>query len=212
MSCQIQDFLYAYQNTLTPIPLPGRQVYAVPSSDQLRILVSGGYRILSDNPNITSALYQKGIVANTDIVGQFSITLPYGATETKPSNPDKEWSLVFPDGRILSGVVPTVAGPLSIDDLITSYSWVWTSVAAYTPPASGVESRGTATFVSSQMANIIFLTPMILSSYQIELSISEDANIPGTAPSYFWSNKTTTGFTINTGTPFTGSIDWVAKL
>ena len=204
MACQIQDYLSSYQNDLTPISLSGQQVYAVPSSDQLRILVSGSYRILSDNPNITNPLYKKGIVATTNIMGQFSLILPYGATETKPINPDGKWSLVFPDGRILSGEVPTVAGPLTLDTLISMYGWVWTTAAVYTPPASGVEARGTAVFTASQMANIVFLVPMVSSAYQIELSISEDTLFPGTAPSVFWSSKTTTGFTINTATPFTG--------
>jgi hypothetical protein len=212
MSCQIQDYLYAYKNDLTPIPLPGQQVFAVPSSNQLRIQVAGNFRILSDNPGIVSPLYQKGIVAPTDINGQFTVTLPYGATETHPNNPNGQWSLVFPDGRILSGVVPSVAGPLTLDALITSYSWVWTTAAIYTPPASGVEARGTAIFSSSQTATILFLVPMVLSTYQISLSISEDSGSPGSAPNVFWSGKTTSGFTINTGTLFTGSVDWIASL
>ena len=212
MSCQITDFLYAYDNALTPISLPGQRVFAVPSSDQLRILISGNYRILSNNPNITSPIYQKGIVATTNINGQFSITLPYGATETKPTNPNGQWSIVFPDGRIIAGEVPSAAGPLTLDDLISSYGWVWSSTAVYTPPSNGVEARGTAIFTNSQLATIVFLNPMILSTYQIELSPSEDSIIPGTGPTVFWSNKTTTGFNINTGTLFTGSVDWVAKL
>jgi hypothetical protein len=212
MPCLIEDKLYAYGNDLTPQPLGNQQIFAVPTANTVRILVAGKYRILSVNPNITTAAFNEGIVATTDASGQFSFSIPYGATETKPINPDATWSLVFPDGKVLTGEVPTVAGPLLIDDLITTYNWAWTQGVVYTPPASGVEARGSAVFTAMTSVSVVFLIPMVSAAYEITLGISEDSTSPGFAPNYFWSNKTTTGFTINTSVTFTGFVDWNAKL
>lgn len=210
MPALIQDYLYAYGNDLTPIPLPSQKLYAVPSSSLMRISVSGTYRVLSDNPNIVNQAFTKGMVATTDINGQFSFSLPYGATETKPVN--SPFTIVFPDNRYLSGIVPSVAGPISLSDLVDTYAWEWTEGITYIAPSSGVEARGSALFVGGISSNVIFTTPMASTSYQISFSSSVDSVTAGFTPGIFWSDKTTTGFVINTTTEFNGNVDWSAKL
>ncbi len=212
MPCQIQDFLYAYTNTLTPDPQVNQQLYAVPSSDALRISVMSQYRILAVNPNITTPAFNKGLTATTDSNGQFSFTLPYASSETKPTVPLAKWSLVFPDGRIFTGEVPAIAGPVTLDQLATTYGWVWSTSVTQTSPITGASARGTASFVSATSFNVVFLNALANASYQIDLSASEDQVVSGTAPSVWWSNKTTSGFTINTSATFTGFVDWTAAL
>lgn len=215
MPAQIQDS-YGYRapdGTFTG--LSGQQVIAVPSSPNLTVDYSGTWRPLNGlNPNVVgSTVFKYGTVASTDASGVWSITLPYADPETHPSTPPARWSLVFPDGSILSGVVPSDAGPLAVDDLIADHGWTWASQVYVAPVTAGVFAKGTAVFSGgSATATIVFLSPFVLNTYQLTLAPSTDTN-DGTIPRVGWSDKTTSGFTVAVDTSdFTGQVDWQAQL
>lgn len=212
MPCEITDNLYYYSNSLTPVALTQQTVLAIPAADFYRISVASNYRILGANPNITTAAYKFGIVTLTNGSGEFTLTLPYGATETKPTSPAAEWSIVLPDGRVVTGVVPSDAGPLTIDDLISSHGWEFNTSVYVAIPTPGTLIRGTAVFTAASSAAVTFGgAPLASSAYIIKLtpSIDTDTSEP---PAVGWSSKTTTGFTINVSGVFTGSVDWEVNL
>ena len=212
MPCQILDRLGYMAPDGTFVPLEGQQIVAVPGSNTYRVSYAGNYRpLIGLNPLVTSAALKHGVVAQTDPVGEYSFTLPYSATETNPSTPTPVWSLVFPDGSIATGPVPSVAGPITVDELLGSHSWVWASQVYVAPVTAGTFAKGTATFSASSSATIVFAAPFVTNAYQIELTPSTDSN-DGTIPRVAWGTKTTTGFVINTDGSFTGSVDWSAQL
>lgn len=214
MPCIISDAVGYRNPDGTFTGLPGQQVLAVPSSPNLTTDVGGTWYPLNGlNPNVTGSLvYKYGTVATTDASGVWSITLPYGATETHPAIPEAKWSLVFPDGSILTGSVPSTAGPVTVDDLIGSYGWVWAAQIYIAPVTAGTFAKGTATFSLSGTATIVFLTPFVDNTYQIELTPSVDT-VDGTIPRVAWANKTTTGFDVVLDTTgYSGSVDWEAQL
>lgn len=195
------------------VGLENQQIVAVPSSPTLTTDVGGTwYPLNARNPNLSgSAAYKYGVLATTDSLGVWSITLPYGATETHPATPAARWSLVFPDGSVLTGVVPSVAGPLSVDDLVETYEWTWASQVYVAPVTEGTYAKGTVSFSASSTASVVFLTPFAANTYQIELTPSVDSG-DGTLPRVGWNNKTTTGFDVATDGSFTGQVDWSAQL
>lgn len=214
MPAQIQD-IYGF---MSPggllVPLQNQILYAVPSSPTYRVSYGGTYHAMNgQNPNISSAAMKYGVVAQTDSTGQWSFTLPYGATETHPAQPPVRWTLVFPDGSMLSGVVPSVAGPLSVDDLIADYGWTWASQVYVAPVTAGSFAKGTVSFSpGSSTASVVFLSPFVDNTYQITLTSSVDS-VDGTIPRVAWSSKTTTGFTVALDTTdATVSVDWAAQL
>lgn len=212
--CTITDRLgyQAPDGTFTGIT--GQDIYAVPTTNTLRVDVGGTYRIVAKNPNITGESLKYGRKSTTDSNGQFSFALPQAASETKPTSPVQTWSILFPDSRALTGAVPAVSGPILLDDLIATHGWQWTTGIAYSPPTAGVEARGTASFTPSTSTVSVgpFLVAMSSSAYQIKLCPQVDtvtSNIPGVG----WANKTTTGFDIVITTAgYTGSVDWEVTL
>lgn len=211
MPCTITDKLAYYAPDLTPQPLANRQVLAVPGGDFYRIKVAGTYRLLNLNPDITSASHKFGISTLTDSNGEFSLVLPYAATETHPTQPVPQWSLVLPDGRLLSGAIPSDAGPLELDTLITTYGWVMSDAVYVAPTTAGRLARGTASFSGAKTATVLFVPTFAAASYQIKLSPSLDA-VTGQVPEVAWSAKSTSGFTINVSDSLSGSVDWEATL
>jgi len=212
MSCTITDNLYYYSSALAGQALTNRQVIAVPSADFYRISIGGNYRTLGVNPNITTAAYKLGIVATTDSAGQFTLVLPYGATESLPASPVMKWTIVLPDGRQIYGTVPSVAGPLTLNDLLTTHGWAFTTSTYVAPVTPGTLARGTATFTAASTFDVVFAgAPFASAAYGIRLTPSIDTNT-SEPPAVGWSSKTTTGFTINVSGVFTGSVDWEAVL
>lgn len=185
-------------------------VYAVPDASWRTVDVSGTYRTLGVNPNITTAAYQRGRVTTTDSSGQYSFALPYPAAE-HPASPAATWTIVLPSGDMWSGAVPAVAGPLTLDDLRTTHSWVQVNAVYVAPVTPGTLARGTATFSSATSATVVFGTAFALNTYQIQLTPSVDSST-GNVPAVAWGSKTTTGFTITTSGAFSGSVDWEAVL
>lgn len=210
MPCVITDFYQYYDNTLTPVPLPNQTIIAVPSADFMRIPISAVPRILGVNPDITNNALRFGIVATTDNTGEFSFTLPYGA-DTLPDLPVQKWTLLFPDGRMVTGEVPSVAGPLTINTLISTYDWVWSSSVYVAPTTAGQLARGSATITADTTASVVFVAPFASTSYVIKLTCSVDS-VTGDTMTANYSNKTTTGFDIETAGEFTGTVDWEASL
>ena len=200
----------------TLVGLPNQLIYAAPGSPTYRVDYAGDYHPLNAvNPNITggSAAVRYGVVAQTDPSGVWSFVLPYGDGETHPADPPAKWSLLFPDGSVLTGVVPPDPGPFSVDDLITDYGWTWASQVYVAPVTAGVFAKGTAVFSGgSSTATIVFLSPFVLNTYQITLAPSVDS-VDGTIPRVGWSDKTTSGLTINVDSAdYQGQVDWSAQL
>lgn len=210
MPCVITDFYQYYDNTLTPVPRPNETIIAVPSADFMRIPISAVPRILGVNPDITNTALRFGIVATTDNAGEFSFTLPYAA-DTLPDSPLQKWTILFPDGRMVSGAVPSVAGPLTINTLISTYDWVWSSSVYAAPTTAGQLARGSATITADTTASVVFVAPFASTSYVIKLTCSVDS-VTGDTMTANYSNKTTTGFDIKTAGEFTGTVDWEASL
>lgn len=209
MPCTITDKLQYYSAANVPGGLSGLTMLAVPASNTVFELVGGAYRLLSKGP-VTPDSYSYGRSTLTASDGTFTFVLPY-STETHPLSPPLIWNLVFPDGRILSGVVPAVAGPLLLDDLVITYGWIWTAAATYVSPGNGVFAKGSAPFSAQESIVINFTTPFTSSTYEITLTPSIDS-VTSAIPVTGYSNKTMNGFTINTSGSFTGSVDWVAQL
>jgi len=208
MPCTITDKLQYYTSSNTAAGLSGLTMLAVPSSNTIFELIGGSYRLFSKGI-ITTDAYSYGRTTLTDGTGTFTFVLPY-STETHPLSPPLIWNLIFPDGRILSGVVPAVAGPLLLDDLVTTYSWVWTAAATYLSPGNGVFAKGSAPFSAQESLVINFTTPFTSSTYEITLTPSIDT-VTSAIPVTGYSNKTMNGFTINTSGTYSGAIDWVAQ-
>lgn len=212
MSCTITDYLYYYSSTLTGQALTNQQVWAIPGADSYRIKVGGSFRTLNVNPDQTSLPLRFGIVATTDSNGQFSLTLPYGdSTETHPASPEPRWSILLPDGRVLTGIVPSVAGPLTLDDLLSSYGWSVSSAVYVAQATPGAIARGTASFSNSNSASILFSAPFAANSYILKLTPSLDS-VTNELPVVAYAAKTTTGFDIKLSDAFNGTVDWEAAL
>lgn len=193
------------------VPLTSQTIIAIPAAQTERVSYSGTYRpLVGVNPNITTAAYRYSVYAITDGSGEYTFVLPYGASETKPTT-NNAWSIVFPDGSIVYGVVPSVAGPLTIDDLISTYSWVWASSTYVAPVTPGTLVRGTASFVAASSASVLFSTAFASSAYVIKLTPSVDS-VTGNIPAVGYDNQTTTGFDIVTSGVFTGTVSYEAVL
>lgn len=212
MPCTITD-IYGYRvaaGTLTG--KAGQIILAVPSSTAATYKYTATYRTSTAiNPNISgSPAVTRGVTVTTDATGSYTLALPYLATETHPTT-NVKWSILFPDGMVASGEVPSVAGPLTIDDLILTYGWTWSTQIATAPVVAGVLARGIATFSGgTDTASIVFGSPFVSAGYAIKLTISYDS---GTLALPMYANKTTTGFDIKvTDSAFVGTVDWEAAL
>lgn len=212
MPCVITDIYGSRSSTGTLTGKANVNIYAVPSSNALTFSYTGTFRpATAINPLITGpGAYQRGVVVTTDAGGNFSITLPYLATETHPTTGVK-WTIVFPDGQGVMGEVPSVAGPLKIDDLIQTYSWAWVSQVYVAPVTAGVLARGTTTFTgASDTASIVFGSAFASAAYQVKLAASYDSGTNGIA---WFTNKSTTGFDIKVSdSAFVGTVDWEVVL
>lgn len=211
MPCTITDRLGYRSAAGTFTALTGQLVYAVPATQTERVSYAGTYRpLIGVNPLITSDAFRYGAMATTDSNGEYSFVLPYGASETKPTT-NNAWTIIFPDGSQVYGVVPSVAGPLTIDDLISTYSWVWSSDRYVAPVTPGTLVRGVATFTAATSATITFSASFASTSYVIKLTPSVDSST-GNVPAVGYGSKTTTGFVIHTTGVFTGTCDYEAVL
>ena len=216
MPCILTD-TYGYRSSAgSLVGLASQTILAVPSSPLLSVDYAGDWHPLNGiNPLVTGGPpYQYGVSTTTDGTGEWSLTLPYGATETEPVSPLARWTILFPDQNAIFGVVPDDAGPLSVRDLIHDHGWEWVNNIYISPVTSGTFAKGTATFSGgSATATILFVGGGFASNaYQVQLTPSTDTN-DGSIPRVGWASKTTTGFTINLDTADASvSVDWQAQL
>lgn len=214
MPCEISDVLGYRTSAGALVGLASQQIFAVPGSPLWSVSYAGTWRPLNGlNPLVSgSPVLRYAELATSDGTGTWSLTLPY-ASETEPAAPEAQWSLLFPDGSILTGVVPAVAGPVSLRDLRTTYGWTWAAEVYVAPVTLGTFAKGTVIFGGgASTATVLFLGSFVTSAYQITLTPSTDTN-DGSIPRTGWSDKTTTGFVINLdSSSFVGSVDWEAQL
>lgn len=215
MPCEIAD-VYGYRKPDgTLVGIPDALIYAVPSDPLAAVDYGGDWHTLNGlNPNVFGGPSTRyAVLIRTGLSGDWTVTLPYAATETDPGAPPMQWSLLFPDGSILAGAVPSETGPLDLKALRTLHGWRWLSQVYVTPVTPGTFAKGTAAFAGgATVATIVFLTPFASSAYQISLAASADT-VDGTIPRVGWANKTATGFEIHTDTAgYAGLVDWGAQL
>ena len=211
MPCTITDYWRYNAADGTAVAIVGAEILAVPDLNTRRYQIggTGAYQSLATNPLITSAAYRYGRRTETSAGGQYSLVLPQSG-ESKPSTPAAKWSIVLPDGKVLSGTVPAVSGPLTLDDLETTHGWTWNSAVAVAP-TSGTLARGTAPFSAQEYFDVVFGADFASAAYQIKLTPSVDSGT-GNVPGHAWETKTASGFRIRMAGEFTGSVDWEATL
>lgn len=216
MPCTVTD-KYGYRSAAgTLVPLPTQTIIAVPSSPLLTYDFDGDWRPGNAiNPLITGGPpYQYGVTTQTAPDGSWSLTLPYAEGETEPADPPARWTLLFPDGSALAGVVPDEAGPLGVRDLVKAHGWEWTANVYVAPVTAGSLARGTAVFSGgSATATILFVgDPFDANTYVLTLGASVDSN-DGSLPRVAWSAKTTTGVVLHVDSAdYVGRVDWRAEL
>lgn len=211
-NCIITDRCVYWAPNGSIIAIENAPVYAIPDSTARRYDDGiGTYRTLGVNPEIITVGWERGRRALTDGTGTFSFSLPQSVGSTHPADPEAIWTIVLPSGDQWFGVVPAVAGPLTIDQLVETYGWTQTNTIYTQPTTQGAFTKGIVTFVNANTQTVLFLDEYDIDSYIIKLTPSINAltgNPLERAPSY--TNKSTTGFDIVLGEDFTGTIDWVA--
>jgi len=209
-NCQIQDAYGYWAAAGTFTGVENAIVYAVPDASWRTYDVSGTYRPLGANPDILTAAYQRGRRTATTTGGVWSFSLPY-STSSYPTTPTAEWSIVLPTGDIWTGVVPAVAGPLTIKELEESHGWTPSGTVEVAPVTPGTLIRGTATFAAATTVSVLFSVPFASSAYNIKLSPSADT-VSGGIPVVAWTNRTTSGFDIVASGVTTCSVCYEAVL
>jgi hypothetical protein len=114
---------------------------------------------------------------------------------------------------VLTGEVPAVAGPLTVDDLVETYGWGWASSVYVAPVTAGVFAKGTVLFTgASATVSVLFTSPFASNAYQIMIGSSVDGTT-AEPMQVSWTNKTATGFDlVAKDAAYVGSVDWSAHL
>lgn len=213
MSCQITDIIGYRSNLGALVGTANLNVIAVPDTSRSTYDYAGDWHpnvmfnpLIVGNPSLAH-----GQIATTDVNGEWTHVLPNASAETHPVSPEQKWSLLFPDGSVLTGEVPAVAGPLTVDDLVQTYGWAWSSSVYVAPVTPGTLARGIASFTgASSSVTILFSSPFVSSGYGLKLAPSYDA---ATEPKVYYSNKSATGFDIVVSdSAYVGTVDWEATL
>ncbi len=136
--------------------------------------------------------------------------LPYGATETFPTT-NNAWALVYPDGSILTGIVPSTAGPITAYDLVNSWSWTWASSTFVAPVVPGTLVRGILPFSAATTGSVLFSVAFASSAYVIKLTPEADT-VTGNIPAVAYASKTTTGFDVVVSGVYSGEVAYEAVL
>lgn len=208
--------VYGYRTASgTLVGIAAETILAVPSTPLLSIDYAGDWHPLNGiNPLVGGGPPERyGVTTQTNGTGDWTLVLPC-ASETEPTSPAARWTLLFPDGNGLSGVVPNDPGPFGLRDLIKDHGWVWTANVYVAPVTAGTFAKGTAVFSGgSATATILFVGgAFAANTYTLTFGPSVDTN-DGSIPRTGWSSKTTTGFQLACDTAdFVGSVDWEAKL
>lgn len=209
--CTITDKIGYWGASGTFVGSQGAQVYAIPDLSSRRYDDgTGTFRTLGINPSITVAAYQLGRIATCDATGTYTFNLPYGSTATHPSSPTPIWSLVFPNGLIVSGEVPADPGPFTVDDLVQSWDWTYSNEVYVAPIAPGQLATGQATFSAASSVTIVFADEFT-DPPLISLTASVDS-LTDEVVAVSYANVTTTGFDIIVPGVFSGTVCWQASL
>jgi hypothetical protein len=214
MPCTVTDKIGYRSSAGVHTTIANLQVYAVPSSTAQTFDYAGTWRPnAARNPMIVGApSLDHGEVATTDATGTFTLVMPY-ATETHPLSPEAQWTIMFPDGQMVVGVVPAVAGPLTIDDLIQTYGWRWVSSVYIAPVTPGSLARGIATFSgASNRVSIVFVPAFVSAPTAITIASSVDSGT-GEPMLVSYDNMTASGFDlVAKDATYAGSVSWSAGL
>lgn len=215
MSCHITDIIGYRSNLGVLVGTANLNVIAVPDTSRSTYDYAGDWRpnvmfnpLIVGNPSLAH-----GQIATTDVNGEWTHVLPNASAETHPVSPEQKWSLLFPDGSVLTGEVPAVAGPLTVDDLVQTYGWAWASQQYVAPVTEGSLAGGIVSFTgASNTASVVFTTPFATANYRIWRCSSVDANT-GEPMDVSYTNKTTSGFDfVAKDAAYVGTVDWEAKL
>lgn len=213
MATEIAD-IYGYRvagGTVTGVA--SQSILAVPESATMVFDYAGTWKPNTTlNPLINADIaLRRGVYVLTDPTGAWSVTLPEVA-ESQPSSPEPKWSLLFPDGQVLTGVVPAGPGPYTVYDLVDTYGWVWASQVYVAPVAAGSFAQGQVSFAGASASASVLFASAFATPPLISLTPSIDS-ADSTLPSVGYANVTTTGFDIYVDpSTFTGTVDWQARL
>lgn len=193
------------------LPLKLARLYVSPSQcKQLRIQYGGSGEFIVVTANTAlPAPYQYGFAAQTDSAGSYDFNIPLSTELHTPSPSTFRWNISLPDGSVYSGPPLSVAGPLSLDDLIESHGWTLTSSLVVQASVLGQVALATTTWTGQQSLTVDFLTPMADGAYQVFIRPSKDAST-GDVPAYDVTSRTGSGFTVALSFPFTGTTDSIA--
>lgn len=213
MATEIAD-IYGYRvagGTVTGVA--SQPILAVPESATMVFDYAGTWKPNTTlNPLINADIaLRRGVYVLTDPTGAWSVTLPEVA-ESQPSSPEPKWSLLFPDGQVLTGVVPAGPGPYTVHDLVLTYGWVWSSQVYVAPVVAGSFAQGQVSFAGASAASSVLFASAFATPPLVSLTPSIDS-VDATLPSVAYANVTTTGFDIYVDpSTFTGTVDWQARL
>lgn len=188
-------------------------ILAVPESATMVFDYAGTWKPNTTlNPLINADIaLRRGVYMLTDPTGAWSVTLPE-VTESQPSTPEPKWSLLFPDGQVLTGVVPVGPGPYTVHDLVLTYAWVWSSRVYVAPVVAGSFAQGQVTFAGASASASVLFASAFATPPLIAVTTSIDS-VDSTLPKVAYANVTTTGFDIYVDpSTFTGTVDWQARL
>ena len=90
---------------------------------------------------------------------------------------------------------------VDIDNTAAAISSINAMIFDSSPANKYIHRQGTATFNKVSSVNVEFDTPLAISTYAVTLSCNKNINV-------WYTNKTTTGFTINAELEFQGFVDW----
>lgn len=213
MATEIAD-IYGYRvagGTVTGVA--SQPILAVPESATMVFDYAGTWKPNTTlNPLINADIaLRRGVYVLTDPTGAWSVTLPEVA-ESQPSSPEPKWSLLFPDGQVLTGVVPVGPGPYTVHDLVLTYGWVWASRVYVAPVVAGSFAQGQVSFAGASASASVLFASEFATPPLISLTPSIDS-VDSTLPSVGYNNVTKTGFDIYVDpSTFTGTVDWQARL
>ena len=113
MPCTVTDRIGYRSSAGAHTAQANLSVIAVPSSTAQTYDYTGTWRPnAANNPLIVgSPALNHGQIATTNANGEFTLVLPY-VTETHPLSPEAQWTILFPDGQMVKGVVPAAAGTM----------------------------------------------------------------------------------------------------
>lgn len=212
MPTQITGTLASQKADGTSAPLTGAVLFVSPSSNAgLRIQYGGSGAFIPVVPNTAlRAPHQYGFDTLTDGSGVYDFKIPKAA-EIRSLDPSLKWNIALPDGTVYTGAPLSVNGPVSLDDLIQTYSWVQTQRLQVTAPLAGTEWRQTVSVAGATYFDVVFAGGGMPSAvYQVSAlatrdSVTSEKVIPDVT------NKTMGGFRLNFDPAFTGSVDVVVR-